>query len=353
MVTTFFRLYPFTETTPGISNGIDDWFRYWDNAKDISKNGLLIPSQSSVYYGPGSFFYNYFLALCFLLFGENLIPIYFIQSLMLGFSIILIYYAFRKELKGMTGIALLLTLFSFALFDTYKYYTFRLLSENLAIFTLANFVYFVKLGFDNLKIKFQFLATFFMMLSILIRPTLFPIAFVYVLFIVNYFFKNSQLKKKNLFGMILFFFLGISILGIRNYLVSGNWIFFPSEGISDSWKQLLALDFTISYKKILFAIGFLSNLNSEYYPRPHWFILILLYCYYLYNRINNWKSISYSEIIFNSFIISFYTISILFITIDSYGFRAILPIQFMLIGVSFLSVEKLITLIKNIYVSKN
>ena len=348
LVATIIRLYPLTETTPGISNGIDDWFRYWDNAKDISKNGLLIPSQSSVYYGPGSFFYNYFLAFCFLLFGENLIPIYFIQSLMLAFSILLIYYAFRKELTGITGIALLLTLFSVALLDTYKYYSFSLLSENLAIFTLATFVYFVKLGYDKSKVKFQFLATFFMMLSVLIRPTLFPIAFVYVLFIVIYYFKNPQLKKKNLFGMILFFFLGISTLGIRNYLVSGTWIFLPSEGISDSWKQLLALDFTIIYKKILFSLGFLSILNPEYFPRPHWLILILLYSYYLFIRIKKWITISYSEIILNSFIICFYTLTILFVTIDSYGFRALLPIQFMLIGVSFLSVEKLITLIKNI-----
>lgn len=348
IVATIIRLFPFTETNPGISNGIDDWFRYWENAHDIYKNGVLMPAQSSVYYGPGSFLYNYFLAFCFLIFGENLIPIYFIQSLMLAFSILLIYYAFRKELTGIMGIALLLTLFSFALLDTYKHYTFRLLSENLAIFTLATFVYFVKLGFDNWNVKHQFLATFFLMLSVLIRPTLFPIAFIYVLLLVIYYFKNRQLKKKNLFGMLLFFFLGISTLGIRNYLVSGTWIFLPSEGISDSWKQLFALDLTIIYKKILFAMGFLSNLNSEYYPRPHWFLLILLYLYYLYNRVKNWKTISYSEIIFNSFIISFYVLTIMFVTIDSYGFRALLPIQFMLIAVSFLHVENLILRFKNV-----
>ena len=146
--------------------------------------------------------------------------------------------------------------------------------------------------------------------------------------------------------MILFFFLGISTLGIRNYLVSGTWIFLPSEGISDSWKQLLALDFTIIYKKILFSLGFLSILNPEYFPRPHWLILILLYSYYLFIRIKKWITISYSEIILNSFIICFYTLTILFVTIDSYGFRALLPIQFMLIGVSFLSVEKLIPTFK-------
>jgi hypothetical protein len=342
IVATIIRLYPFSETNLGISNGIDDWFRYWDNAKDISKNGLLMPSQSSVYYGPGSFLYNYFLAFCFLLFGENLVPIYFIQSSMLAFSILLIYYAFRKELGGLTSILLLLTLFLFALLDTYKYYTFRLLSENLAIFTLATFVYFVKLGFDKNKVKFQFLATFFLLLSVLIRPTIFPISFAYAFFLVVYYFKNPLLNKTFLLGMLLLLFSGISILGFRNYLISGDWIFLPSEGISDSWKQLLSLDVEIIYKKTLFAFGFLSQLNPDYYPRPHWFLLLLLYFAYLFNRIKNSKTILNSEILFNVFIISFYVLTILFVTVDSYGFRAFLPNQFMLIAVSFLLVKKLI-----------
>ncbi len=342
IVATIIRLYPFTGTNLGVSNGIDDWFRYWDNAKDISKNGLLIPSQSSVYYGPGSFLYNYFIALCFILFGENLIPIYFIQSIFLATSILLIYYAFRGELSGKIGLLLLITLFLFGVLDIYKYYTFKLLSENLALFTLATFIYFIKIGLDNHIVKFQFLATFFLVLSVLIRPTLFPIAFVYAFLLVIYYFKNTFLKKQNLFLLLGLLFIGISILGFRNYLITETWVFLPSEGSSDSWKQLLSLDFEILYKKSLFALGFLSSLNPEYQPRPHWFFLILTYFTYLYNRLKNWKSISNSEILFNVFIVSFYMLTVLFITVDSYGFRAFLPIQFMLIAVSFLSIEKLI-----------
>ncbi len=342
IVATIIRLYPFTETNLGVSNGIDDWFRYWDNAKDISKNGILMPAQSSVYYGPGSFLYNYFIALCFILFGENLIPIYFIQSILLATSILMIYYAFRGELSGKIGLLLLVTLFLFGVFDNYKYYTFKLLSENLAIFTLATFVYFIKIGLDNYKVKFQFLATFFLVLSVLIRPTLFPIAFVYAFFLVIYYFKNTLLRKQNLFLLLGLLFTGIFILGFRNYLMTQTWVFLPSEGSSDSWKQLLSLDFEILYKKSLFALGFLSQLNPEYYPRPHWFLLILLYVFYLLSFIKNWRSFSYSEILFNVFIVSFYVLTILFVTVDSYGFRAFLPIQFMLIAVTFLSIKKLI-----------
>ena len=342
IVATIIRLYPFTETNLGISNGIDDWFRYWDNAKDISKNGILMPAQSSVYYGPGSFLYNYFIASCFILFGENLIPIYLIQSILLATSILLIYYAFRDELSGKIGLLLLITLFLFGVLDIYKYYTFKLLSENLALFTLATFIYFIKIGLDNHIVKFQFLATFFLVLSVLIRPTLFPIAFVYAFFLVIYYFKNTLLKKQNLFLLLGLLFTGISILGFRNYLVTGNWIFLPSEGASDSWKQLLSLDFEILYKKSLFALGFLSQLNPNYYSRPHWFLLILLYVFYLLNSIKNWKSIYNSEILFNVFIVSFYMLTFFFVTVDSYGFRAFLPIQFMLIAVSFLSIEKII-----------
>ena len=342
IVATIIRLYPFTGTNLGVSNGIDDWFRYWDNAKDISKNGLLIPSQSSVYYGPGSVLYNYFIALCFILFGENLIPIYFIQSIFLATSILLIYYAFRGELSGKIGLLLLITLFLFGVLDTYKYYTFKLLSENLALFTLAIFIYFIKIGLDNYRVKFQFLATFFLVLSVLTRPTLFPIAFVYAFLLIIYYFKNTLLRKQNLFLLLGLLFTGISILGFRNYLITETWVFLPSEGSSDSWKQLLSLDFEILYKKSLFALGFLSSLNPEYQLRPHWFFLILLYFTYLYNRLKNWKSISNSEILFNVFIVSFYMLTVLFVTVDSYGFRAFLPIQFMLIAVSFLSIEKLI-----------
>ncbi len=342
IVATIIRLFPFTETNLGVSNGIDDWFRYWDNAKDISKNGLLLPSQSSVYYGPGSFLYNYFIAFCFILFGENLIPIYFVQSILLAASIILIYYAFRDELSGKIGLLLLATLFLFGVLDTYKYYTFKLLSENLAIFTLATFIYFIKNGLDNDKVKFQFFATFFLVLSILIRPTLFPIAFVYAFFLVIYYFKNNLLRKQNLFLLLGLLFTGISMLGFRNYLITETWIFLPSEGSSDSWKQLLSLDFEILYKKSLFALGFLNQLNPDYNPRPHWFLLILLFFISFYNRLKNWKSVPYSEVLFNVFIVSFYVLTVLFVTVDSYGFRAFLPIQFMLITVSFLSFKKTI-----------
>jgi len=341
---TFFRLYPFTEITPGISNGIDDWFRYWNNAKDITHVGFWMPSQSEVYYGPGSFLYNYFIAGCFLLFGERVAPIYFIQSLLLALSILFIYYTFRRQLSGLTSILFLLTLFAFALLDVYKYYTFKLLSENLGIFTLSVFVYFAKIAFDKTKMGFHFIAIFFLLLSVLTRPTLFPLIFAYILFLFFYFYENPKFKKVNLFGMLAILLVGMSGLAFRNYYVVGVWEFLPSEGISDSWKQLLSLDFSIIYKKILFSLGFLPQLNSDYNLRPHWFILALLYSFYLFHRLRNIKTITYSEFLFNGFIIGFYVLTILFVTVDSYGFRAFLPIQFLLIAISFLTFDKVLRL---------
>jgi hypothetical protein len=40
--------------------------------------------------------------------------------------------------------------------------------------------------------------------------------------------------------------------------------------------------------------------------------------------------------------IKYQYLSVGLITVDSYGFRAFLPVQFILIGVSFISVDKLI-----------
>jgi hypothetical protein len=119
---------------------------------------------------------------------------------------------------------------------------------------------------------------------------------------------------------------------VKEFLILGN----------NFW-DLIIPPFT---KKILFALGFLSQLNPAYYPRPHWFLLWLLYGFYCIYQIKNRKSPTYSVFLFNALIIGFYVLNILFVTIDSYGFRAFLPFQFLFIGIAFLSVDKLFSLFK-------
>lgn len=130
------RLYPFENTLTAILNGpTDDWNLYARTALDIRQNGILIPSIQGDYVFPNSFLYNYFLALCFLIFGENTIPVFIIQSILLGLSIALIYWTFRSKMHSLTGILFLITLFFFALLDVSKHYSSRFLRNNITLKT--------------------------------------------------------------------------------------------------------------------------------------------------------------------------------------------------------------------------
>ncbi|NBX81352.1 MAG: hypothetical protein EBQ94_13450 [Flavobacteriales bacterium] len=340
-ILSLFRLYPFSETTPGISNEIDDWFRYWDNGNDIVKNGILIPSQKGEYYGPGSFLYNYFIATCILVFGKNDSTIYLIHSILLSSSIVIIYQSFKHKLSSFSGIALLLTLSVFGYLDVLKNYSFKLLSENLALFLVALFVYFVSVFFQHKRILHLYLAGIFLVLNILTRLTLLPFAFVFLALIFIYFIKTKSITLKKMIPLLLLVLFGISIIAFRNYLVCGKWTFLPTEGMSDAYSQSGEFTLINVAKKTLYSFGYLKILNQDYQIRPHWFLLWFAYFFYLYQKIKNYKNIPFDELIFNVFIIVIYALNLVFVTVTSYGFRAYLPAIFLLIALSFIELDKL------------
>ena len=70
LVIALVRLYPFENTLPQIiADSGNDWSKYAANALDIKHNGILMPDIEGAYEKPASFFYCYFLAFCFFLFG--------------------------------------------------------------------------------------------------------------------------------------------------------------------------------------------------------------------------------------------------------------------------------------------
>ena len=120
----FFILYSlfrnYSEGSLGeILIGNDDQNSYVNYGLDIKNNGLLISSVDGVYGRPGGSLYNYFIALCFILFGESTTPIYILQGMLLGFSVAIIFLSFRNKMKNITGFLFLTTLFIFALLDVY------------------------------------------------------------------------------------------------------------------------------------------------------------------------------------------------------------------------------------------
>ena len=77
-----------------LKDGGNDWSGYAHHALDIKHGGILMPSLKTCYLGPSGFLYNYFLALSFVLFGEDTGPVYALQHFILGLSIALIYWTF-------------------------------------------------------------------------------------------------------------------------------------------------------------------------------------------------------------------------------------------------------------------
>lgn len=341
------RLYPFENSLTDILNGpTDDWNLYARFALDIKHNGILLSSVHGDYYSPNAFLYNYFLAFCFLISGENTVPVFIIQNLLLGLSIALIYWAFRNKMSSLTGIIFLITLFLFGLFDVCKHYTFRFLGENLVLFTIASFFFCFIKGIEKNKLILQIFAAVFLGMSILIRPNIFPSAIALMILIILYFVRCGKKRILNLFLFILFGLAGASFLSVRNHVVSGTWTCLPSESIFVGKFLLLHYDISLSgiLKKLLFCFGFLFSIAPQYQWRPHWTVMWIGYFIYLFSRIKAKKNFKMWEITSHLFILSYYGLLILITDeghVSSYGFRYFIPATFIVLPFSFITADKL------------
>lgn len=374
------RLYPFENQLIAIANDTgDDWTSYANYALDIKRHGLLLPMVPAAYHAPAGFLYSYFLALCFLIFGENTIPVYIIQNLMLGLVVAFIYWTFRDKMRNFTGIMFLGALTLFGLLDTYKYYTFRLLSENLALFSSALFfLCFIK-GFEKNILVLQLLSAFSMGVLILNRPASIFFGFLLVFIVIPYYFTKKKTGMVHFLLFISALILTTSFLGIRNYLVWHQWAFLPTQAQSAGYmrivnpipasvdlskidanfiytklhinKEIVAymeymlqepkLFINYYFKKILFCFGFVKFLVPQYRWRPHWMLMWLGYFTYLFLRIKNRTRMQLWEIATHLYILCHYGSLILFGQIENYGFRMLLPgINFVLLF-SFLAWDML------------
>jgi hypothetical protein len=326
-------------------NGVDDWNYYARYSIDIYKNGLSIPSLKSNYIAPAGFLYNYFLASIFYLFGPNLDFVFLIHSLLLSLTVYFTYRTFADGFGNIKKIIFLSALMLFAYYDVFEKYTFLLLSENLAIFLITIFFYFFKKAIDKESLKSLCLAAFFLGISVLTRPNIFPFTIMLLVLLLLVQIKN-KISSKNVIFFCVLFLIVLTPLFIRNYWVTGSIKFLPTKG--DFFDYLVReysnhstsgiISFLLIYiKKVLYIFGFLSVLDPIYKFRLHWFIIWFMYIVYLYNyiifKIKN--DFILWEIVMNIYVASFYAILILLTQIQVYGFRFILPGLFILIGLAF------------------
>jgi len=341
------RLYPFDlSLTEILSGAYDDWCMYINTALDIKRNGLLISSAKGDYDYPNGFFYNYFVAFCFLIFGENPVPVYILQSCLLGITIAIVFWTYRDKMNPKTSILFIVMLFIFALLDVNKYYTFRFLSENLVLFTLAMFFYCFIKGIENKKYGLLISSALFLGLSVLTRPNLFPIA-ILILLAICFWSIKGKIKFTSALFFLLILFSSISLLAFRNKLVSGNWTFFPVNSFTFFKEFFFHPDNMLvhMFKKFLFCVGYLPAIVATFHWRVHWTIMWILYFTYLFLRFKEKRKFEIWESVSHLFIFAYlgslvFVIDINLLTV--YGFRYVLPLNFMVLVFAFLELERIL-----------
>lgn len=337
-----FRLTPMEGDLLGLINSSDDWGRYAVHALDIKQNGWLIPSVTGIYEGPGGFLYNYFIGLCFILCGDNVLPVYLLQNIMLGFSVIFLYLAFRKRMSDRTAFIFLLVLIAFAFVDVFKYYSFQLLSENLGLFLLSAAVFFYLRGTEKGKYGMQMLAALCFGLAASTRPNLFPIALMLLPVIIYYYFKYRRQELLKGFCLVLILVAAISMLAVRNYMQTKHWVFLPALGIADTSYQTDEFSVVFLFKKLAYALGYLPVLDERYQMRPHWFVMWAGYIVCLFYFFRSKTERLMSDWLIHGFIFFYYLLTILFVYVISYGFRAFVPVTFIVLAYAFIGFDRII-----------
>jgi hypothetical protein len=328
-----FRLFPFQDTlwesqVKVQDNNFDDWDWYAQYALNIKRNGIFSPNPISA---PTSFLYGYFLAFCFFLFGENTIPVYIIQSILLSISIVLIYYAFCDKLKR-NKLLLLGALIVFGLVDINRHNTFRCLSEILTIFLLAAFLFFFIKGIEKNRFHYQLISSVLLAMSCLTRPNIWIFAIIAII-IYAYYVK----RYRNILLYIFVFFLIVSFQPLTNYFVNGCFVFYPTEKINGYFST--ALSFNYTYRNLLSSFGFMSFTDPAFLWRPHWTLMWLAYFISIIYKIKEKQKFKLWEVISHSLIASYYLVVILVVNPDNgnYGFRFYLPALLVVLTISFVT----------------
>lgn len=312
--------------------GVDDWNRYARNAIDIIENGWLMPSINENYLLPSGFLYNYFIALIFFLFTPNIELVYFIQSILLSIAIIITHITFFKN--SIYDKFLLYALIVFSYFDIFKYYTFKLLSESLAIFTLAVFFYFLLKALNTSRSIHLIFSFIFLGASCLIRPTVLPFSIILLIVLL----KKNYLKEKinGIWISIFTFSFMLSTLSLRNYLITKTNPLTIFNDLVNKHTHTISkfniIDEPFLYvifliKKLFFVFGLLPIIEPNYNIRPHWLVLWLGLFTYVFKCYLSKKNtiVQYSEKILVLFILSFFSTILLLTPVESYGFRMVLP----------------------------
>ena len=247
----------------------DDWWTYHRYAVSVVHDGLSMPAVEGAYTRPGGFGYVYFVAACYAVFGVRSEVVYVIQAALLALAVIGFVVAFGR------GLLYGLLLVVFVYLDAFRFYTFRLLSENLLIVLLAALF----IALDRLLSKRSSLAAAAVGLlcgaCFLTRPNTVLLAPAWALLLV------WQKRDRRAIEQGLILLAGLAAMaGLivwRDYAAAGSLDLRVLTTTQD-WPRPSA---ALYGKRILYVLGDLRALVPEFGALRHWYaawagVLLLL-----------------------------------------------------------------------------
>jgi len=233
------QLYPFVDDVSWERSYGDDWLTFDRFAKSILHDGVLLPAAPGNYARPGGILYSFFVAAIYRVSGENPSFVYVAQGLLLGCAAVAMGWAFRRYHTDRSALIVLVLLAVYAYLDVSRWYTKKLLSENLLI-ALIPWFYLVLIGAWEERSRIRMvLAGCLLGLCVLARPNVL-LAGPAIAIVILLFLRNRRKEAVALTGLFLAgFVLAQTPLFARNVIVTGGEIsagtFSPAFAFTRDW----------------------------------------------------------------------------------------------------------------------
>lgn len=247
----------------------DDWWSYHRYAVSVVRDGLSMPAVEGAYTRPGGFGYVYFVAACYAMFGVRPEVVYVIQAALLACAVVGFVVAFRQ------GLLYGLLLVVFVYLDVFRFYTFRLLSENLLIVLLAALFIALARLLSNRSWLAAVAAGLLCGACFLTRPNTVLLAPAWALLLVW----QTRDRRAIVHGLILLAGLAAmaSLIVWRDHAAAGSLDLRVLTTTQD-WPRPSA---ALYGKRILYVLGYLRALVPEFGALRHWYaawagVLLLL-----------------------------------------------------------------------------
>jgi len=301
----------------------DDWWSYHHFAVSVLNGGMSMPAVQGPYTRPGGFGYVYFVAAVYKVLGVRSQAVYVIQTFLLALSVLGFVHSFRRRLTPFYLLVYGLLVIVFAYLDHFRFYTFRLLSENLLIFLLA----LLFIAFERLLSSGSWFAAAASGLlagaCFLVRPNTLFLAPAWALLLL--YRKRDRRTIVNGAILIAGLVLMAGLILWRDYAVTATFDLRVLTTRQD-WLHPLSISdaFPFYGRRILYALGYLHGLIPEFGSLWRWYAawagVLLLVGWCLRNR-----QIDDLDLAALVFLAAYYGPLIAVADITNYGIRMLTP----------------------------